>query len=95
MSDLSSQLLIEWRSQVIQNLNTLADNQKEMMQRFSLFESTFARESRLEKIIEEQKAFNDMLQARISKLESIYMKALGAGFVIQILFAVLVAFIKH
>lgn len=84
----------EWREQVLQRLKTLADGQERLNDKISNFETSFARESRIEKLIAEQSIINFSLQERIHKLENVYMKAIGAGIVIQIVFGIITAFIK-
>lgn len=91
--ELAEQLQKEWREQVLQRLNNLADGQERINEKISNFETTFARESRLEKIITDQQLINHSLQERVHKLENVYMKAIGAGFVIQILFGLVIAFL--
>lgn len=95
MGDELEQLQKEWREQVLQRLNTLAEGQERLNEKISNFETTFARESRLEKTITDQQIINHNLQERLHKLESVYMKAIGAGFVIQILFGIVIAFLTH
>jgi hypothetical protein len=82
-----SELQREWREQVLQRLNNLADGQERINQKISAFENTFARESRLEKIVAEQNIQNAILSNRITKLENVYMKAIGASIVIQVIVA--------
>ena len=89
--ELAEQLQKEWREQVLQRLNALAAGQDKLNEKISSFETTFARESRLEKVIADQILININLQNRIHKLESVYMKAIGAGFVIQVVFGILMA----
>ena len=93
--ELISELQREWREQVLIRLNNLAEGQEKINEKISTLENTFARESRLEKIITEQQLVNNNLQDRIAKLEGIYMKALGAGFVIQVIFGAVIAFLTH
>jgi hypothetical protein len=93
--ELISELQREWREQVLIRLNNLAEGQEKINEKISTLENTFARESRLEKIINEQQLVNNNLQDRITKLEGIYMKALGAGFVIQVIFGAVIAFLTH
>jgi chromosome condensin MukBEF ATPase and DNA-binding subunit MukB len=93
--ELISELQREWREQVLIRLNNLAEGQEKINEKISTLENTFARESRLEKIITEQQLVNNNLQDRITKLEGIYMKALGAGFVIQVIFGAVIAFLTH
>jgi hypothetical protein len=85
----------EWREQVILRLNSLAEGQERLNEKISNFENTFARESRLEKAISDQQLVNHNIQDRIHKLESVYMKAIGAGFVIQIVFGIVIAFLTR
>jgi hypothetical protein len=92
---LSEQLQKEWREQVLQRLNNLADGQERLNEKISNFENTFARESRLEKAIIDQQVINHTIQERVHKLENVYMKAIGAGFIIQILFGLAIAFLTH
>jgi ABC-type transport system involved in cytochrome c biogenesis permease subunit len=91
MADNLSELQREWREQVLQRLNSLAEGQERLARQMATSESTFIRESHLEKIVAEQHAITENLSSRINKLEDVYMKAIGAGVVIQILFAVLIA----
>lgn len=93
--ELITELQREWREQVLLRLNSLADGQERLNDKISNFETTFARESRLEKIITEQNTMNINLQERIHKLENVYMKAIGAGFVIQIIFGIVIAYLQH
>ncbi len=95
MADELAELQREWRVQVLQRLNNLAEGQERINEKISTLENTFARESKLEKIIAEQQTINNNLQHRISKLEGVYMKALGAGFVLQILFALLLVYLRR
>lgn len=93
--ELAEQLQKEWREQVLQRLNNLADGQERLNQKISSFETTFARESRLEKIITDQQLVNHSLQERVHKLENVYMKAIGAGFVIQIVFGIAITLLTR
>ena len=92
---LSNELQKEWRELVLQRLNNLADGQARINDKISSFETTFARDSRVEKIITDQQLINHGLQERVHKLENVYMKAIGAGFVIQIVFGIVIAFLTH
>lgn len=91
--ELAEQLQKEWREQVLQRLNNLAEGQNKLNEKISNFETTFARDSRLEKTISDQKIINLDLQERIHKLENVYMKAIGAGFVIQVIFGIVMTFL--
>lgn len=93
--ELAEQLQKEWREQVLQRLNNLAEGQDRINEKISNFETTFARESRLEKSITDQQIINHNLQERLHKLETVYMKAIGAGFVIQVIFGIVIAFLTH
>jgi predicted type IV restriction endonuclease len=95
MNNESENWFKEWREQVLSRLNSLAEGQERINEKISTLETTFARESRLEKIITEQQLVNNNLQERIHKLENVYMKALGAAVVIQIIFGIIVAYFSH
>lgn len=92
--ELAEQLQKEWREQVLHRLNILAEGQERINDKISNFEITFARESRLEKIISDQQIVNHNLNERLHKLENVYMKALGAGFIIQIIFGLIITFLN-
>jgi hypothetical protein len=84
----------EWRNEIVKKLDALAVGQEKLAVKINEIEKNFASQSQIDKIVAEHKVAYALLEERLHKIENVYLKAIGAGFAIQFIFGLILAFLK-